>query len=248
MKNVKNYCRDFQRKPSKDLLNKYNSLQKRNLDYKLMYKELFPCFFTGNINKKNSFLTISLNPKLDNQTRKDQRGDFNAWFDFCLNRFERYKTEGEVHRVFKNLLKIFFSDQEIKRSCKRRLLQDHIVNIDWCPYYSKKFRTSGRRYLKKNGLVDLYLKFNENLDYFVKITKPKCIFLHGKSFDDLSNEIISNIKTYKKFKHGDKVYELKWGYYKKTRILIFYQTLFINSANKKENLEEIRKFIETKIK
>ena len=248
MKNVKNYCRDFQRKPPKDLLNKYNSLQKRNLDYKLMYKELFPCFFTGNINKKNSYLTISLNPKLDNQTRKDQRGDFNAWFDFCLNRFENYETESAVHFIFKNLLKLFFTDQEIKRSCKRKLLQENLINIDWCPYYSKKFVTTGKLFFEKNGIIELYEIFNKNLNEFIKFTKPRCIFIHGKSFDELANEIMPNVITKIELNHGDRPYEERYGYYKKTKIPVFYQTHFINRANKNENLEEIRKFIATKIK
>ncbi|MBN2077456.1 MAG: hypothetical protein JW838_00725 [Spirochaetes bacterium] len=248
MKNVRDYCRSLHNNPPRKLLDKYNILQ-INPDNKLIYQNVFPCFFTGNIKKKNSIMTISLNPKFDGHTKHSQCGNFNAWFDYCINRFDKYETEGEVHRVFKNLLKIFYSDQELKRSSKRQLLQENLVNIDWCYYYSKRFRTFKKKFFNDNGLIELYEKFNDNLDYFVKLIKPQCIFIHGKSFDDVASEIITDMKNHgKKFKHGKRTYELKYGFYKKTQIPIFYQTLFINSANKNINLEDIRLFIAKKLK
>ena len=242
MKNVIDYCKSLYNNPPRELLDQYNILQK-NPDNKLIYQNVFPCFFTGNIKKKNSFLTVSLNPKFDGNTKYSQCGNFNDWFDYCINRFDKYETDAEVHRVFKNLLKILFSDQEIKRSSKRKLLQENLVNIDWCYYYSKKFRTVDKKYFNDNGLIKLYQKFNDNLDCFIKITNPQCIFMHGKSFEDIANDIMTGMKTFGKYNHGKKTYELKHGFYKKTNIKIFYQTHFINNVNKNANLEKIRKFI-----
>jgi hypothetical protein len=78
-KALQEYFKQIHSNPEESLIEEFNQSKKT----KLYYKEVFPCFFTGDINLKNKYVTISLNPKYDEGKEKEQGTDFDDWLDKC---------------------------------------------------------------------------------------------------------------------------------------------------------------------
>jgi len=243
MNEIIEHCRRYYESPPvPDELSRYNRLFK-DRRYHLHYKDVFPCFFTGDIEKKDQLLAISLNPRLDKTTWNEQGNCFQDWMCLCNSRFTKYESDEEIPPVFKNILKVFFDPKEIKRHGKKALLQDNIVNIDWCFYYSSRFRSLGKSFYEKHNIIGLYELFNNNIKFFVDQIKPRCIFVHGISEDIVTETMRKKGRKRITLWHGNRRYRVEFGRYGETKIPLIYQRWFINRGNKEENLTEIRNCI-----
>ena len=138
----------------------------------------------------------------------------------------------------KNLAKVIFTDEE-RTNCLRSKLQNKLVNLDWCFYYSKKFTTVAQNAENK----DIYELFDNNLNRLLKKINPKVIFAHGKSLDNWFRSNSTDIEEILKLEHGSKTYKLFSGCLKNLSIPIIYQEWFINRGNKNTNLEQVRKLL-----
>ena len=106
--NLLQYFKNIHQNPPTDLIDKFNSQEKIHL-----LKNVFPCFFTGNLGLKNPFVTISLNPKYDDAKIKDQGTDFEIWINNCSEKgFSGYEDDKKLHLIWKNLAKVFFSEED----------------------------------------------------------------------------------------------------------------------------------------
>jgi hypothetical protein len=56
------YCQNSYRSPPIDLLERFNNIVK-DANLQLHYEDTFPCFFTGDVDSKNSYLSVSINEK-----------------------------------------------------------------------------------------------------------------------------------------------------------------------------------------
>ncbi len=210
-----------------------------NINIEFKNENIFPCFFTGNILSEKSIVTISLNPKYDEQTTRNEQGDdFNLWLDKCLSRFNNYKTDKSLHKIWKNLAKVIFTDEE-RRNCLRSKLQNKLVNLDWCFYYSKKFTTLAQNAENQ----DVYELFDKNLNKLLKKINPKVIFAHGKSLNNWFRSNSTDIEEILELEHGSKTYKLFSGCLNNLSIPVIYQEWFINRGNKNTNLEQVRKLL-----
>lgn len=124
---LKNYFKETYERRSLEYISTFNETFKMNLS-----KVVFPCFFWGNINLESSIVTVSLNPKLDSNKEEKQQedGNFDSWLKKCERGFKVYDDEKEpLHRIWKNLAKALFSEQERKDNLID-LLQKNVVNVD----------------------------------------------------------------------------------------------------------------------
>ena len=248
-KEMLDYFKELMTNPPKDLIESFN--ETKNID--LNYKELFPCFFTGDISRKNLIVTISLNPKIDSggvKVKQSEQGtDFNKWIENCVKGFDGYQDVKKLHLVWKNLYKVLSGEMNLDGSKKPiDFLQTNIVNLDWCYHYSSNFPTLSSSELNNSPRRDLYAIYDTNLEKLINEIKPKVIFIHGKSFNEWVNINCTEIKEELELSHGSKKYKVKSCFYKKTKVPVIYQEWFINKGNANVNLEKVNKLINRIIK
>lgn len=210
----------------------------------LYHKETFPCFFTGDFNLSKPIVTISLNPKYDIGKKEEQGDDFQNWLLGCSNGFAAYNSDKNLHLIWKNLSKVFFSNLERESSELHSLLQKNVVNLDWCYYYSNRFPTLGIKELDHPIRKRLYESFNANIRFLLRQLNPRLIFLHGKTLSFLFDELVSDHDTLHQFNHGSKSYKVLFGFESELRIPVIYQEWFINRGNKTANIASLNESIQ----
>jgi hypothetical protein len=235
------YFENLYLNPPTELINSFNS-QKGT---KLYYENVFPCFFTGNLDLKNPLVSISLNPKYDDNKPNEQGDNFINWLDGCMNGFILYQNDKSLHSIWKYLVKVFFSEEQRKTGIKE-LLQDNVVNIDWCYYYSWNFPTINLEDLMNSKKNKIYKLFDDNLRKLISDIQPKVIFIHGKSLENWFNYNCDNICHEVTLKHGNKSYKIFSGLLQGMSVPVIYQEWFINRGNKIENLDIVRSIIDGK--
>lgn len=238
--NLKEYLMNLHENVPVSLIELFNESKKLDLNH----KDLFPCFFTGNLLKKNSIVTISLNPKIDksgiDKKREEQGPNFDEWIESCIYGFEGYKGDiKKLHLVWKNLFKALSGSLSNNGYEIVDFLQKNVINLDWCYYYSSKFLTLSEKELKFSKRRELYEIFDNNLESLITHIEPKIIFIHGKSFQSWIVENVTKLKLENKLFHGEKSYKLFSGFYRNTKIPVVYQEWFINSGNANVNLLKV---------
>lgn len=235
------YFENLYLNPPIELIKAFNSQKGSDL----YYENVFPCFFTGNLDLKNPLVSISLNPKYDDNKTNEQGNNFMNWLDGCLNGFISYPNDKSLHPIWKYLVKVFFSDEQRKTDI-RELLQDNVINIDWCYYYSRNFPTISTEELGNSKKNHIYKLFDDNLRKLISYIQPKLIFIHGKSLKNWYYFNCTNICHEVTLKHGNKSYKVFSGVLQGMNVPVIYQEWFINRGNRKENLDMVRSIIERK--
>jgi len=153
--------------------------------------------------------------------KKEQGDSFEEWMEKCKYRFIEYPCDQAVHAVFKYLLKVFLDPDTIRLQGIRQSLQQHVVNLDWCPYYSSNWKSLSDLFLTKHNLMDLRAYFDSNLRFFIGCLKPARIFLHGSQLEHFARGIIV-CPSSKLLRHGERDYEVLYGSrtnYKRSAVL-----------------------------
>ena len=143
MENVFERLHELDSKPNRTLIEEFNHhFTAKNPKYKLLVKDgVRPCFFSGDIETPGKIVTVSLNPAYTPGATEEEQGNrgFKDWYSSCRSRFKQYGSDQEVHTIFKNLFKVIAPPEVWNTPEKRKYLQDHLLNLDWCYYYSEKF-------------------------------------------------------------------------------------------------------------
>ena len=203
-----------------------------------LHYDVFPAFFYGDLNISGPIVTISLNPQYSDETPHEQGADFNVWLDQCMDGFLNYPNDIAMHAIWKNLIKVI-PGYTNRIQDKREFLQQHIINIDWCYYYSTNFPT-----LNNVDYHPLIADFSNNLHFLLCHLKPKLIFIHGKSLSSWFNNNCNNIVQELELQHGNLgSYNVFSGKLNNLNIPVVYQSWFINRANNNDNLERVRNLI-----
>jgi hypothetical protein len=235
------YCQKSYASPPVELLERFNNIVK-DANLQLHYEDIYPCFFTGDVDLKDPFLSVSINPAYGKQTKKEQGDCLEEWMERCKHRFKDYPSDKAVHTVFKYTLKVFLDPSTIRLEGVRQSLQRHVVNLDWCPFFSSNWKTVSDSFLGKRDLMGLRDYFDENLRFLIGCLKPARIFLHGSQLEHFARGIIPRPRI-KLLRHGEREYEVLYGRTVES-IPVVYQRPFINRANKTLNLEIIRGLFE----
>jgi len=163
----------------------FNRIYKK---YPLINEAIIPCHFSGDIEAAGKIVTISLNPKYTSECTENEQSGFSLdeWYDFCRYRFSNYPCDTAVHRTFKNIRKLFVPPHQWRESSCRSDLQQSLVNLDWCPYYSGRFPTISP---DRPAIVgEMMKRWDKVLDEMVHIVKPPLIFVHGKTMESWVSE------------------------------------------------------------
>lgn len=168
-------------------------------------KNLPPCFFSGNIKSQGRIFLLTANPKFTPKSTPKEikqhamsnttQWDFTRWTDYCLNRFLKYKKEQKVHSIYKEAIKVILdcsSMEELRKvyGDSRIVLQDNLINLDWCPYYSFSFSSSKfslKNLHKQNAEYEKVISeislWNELLLEAISLNQPKYVLVFGKNYD-----------------------------------------------------------------
>lgn len=165
---VYQYLEEVYNNTSLDEIEKFNKSFKVDLS-----KIAYSGFYWGDINLNSPIVVVSLNPKLDPKAKEEQQEEnFKIWLEKCTKGFENYRDDKELHRIWHNLAKVFFSEEERKLGIKK-LFVENVVNLDWCYYYSSEFPT-----IQNISNNKLYNDFNVNLKKLITdYLKPRAVFI-----------------------------------------------------------------------
>jgi hypothetical protein len=126
---------------------------------------------------------------------------------------------------------------------KKKFLQKHLVNLDWCNHYSRRFPTFDESKWKSTLGPDIRRLWDEPLEYMVRIAKPVCIFAHGRSLEQWVKRNVAETDltevTPLKNSRNQACQLMRGSYALDTTIPVWYLTHFISCANKNETLRQI---------
>ena len=197
------------------------------------------CHFSGDIEKPGKAVTISLNPAYSARTNAEQRGkSFDQWYEHCRGRFEKYERDQEIHSMFKNLFKVIVPPNEWGERDKRSTLQAHLLNLDWCPYYSTAFPTIVTKKLPEDLQRKMANEWDATLSLMVKVAQPRYIFVHGRVMSAWAEQHIRRQERVLTVKNSrGKPCQLRRGRFKD--VPAYYLEHFINVVNNDKALRQI---------
>jgi hypothetical protein len=245
---IKNYLKYIDENPNHEFINEFNRrFGDNDSKFKLILEEnVRPCFFSGNLHEESRIITISLNPAYNpGITEKAQEGkNFEEWYTYCLNRFDIYQNDKQIHSVFKNLFKVIAPEEEWEKLSKRKYLQENMVNLDWCYYYSENFPTIRTNELPEKFRRDIQNAFDKPLLKLIDYAKPRYIFVHGKTMNDWVlrnvNGLAEVLKVPNRNKKMSRLYE---GKLTEKAIPVYYLEHFINYTNSNVAIKRINEYI-----
>jgi hypothetical protein len=224
----------------------YNShFASKNKKFKLIVnKNVRPCFFSGDIETKGKIVTISLNPKYTTEYTENEQANmsFVEWYDFCRFRFERYESPS-IHKTFNKLFKAIAPTSLWQNIDKRNYLQDNVVNIDWCFYFSQNFPTIDFDKMPEDLCLNIHKAWDENLNWLISKNNPRHIFAHGKSIQHWIAETSNKTEHIMEIKSRRGNCSLLRGEFMDTKIPIFYLTHSVINVNENLSFEKISNFI-----
>jgi hypothetical protein len=235
-------------KPNLTLIEAFNRyFAAKNLKYELLIKEgVRPCFFSGDIETPGKIVTVSLNPAYKRGvTETEQSGmSFKEWYNHCRLRFNRYKSDRQLHPIFKNLFKVIAPPEVWDTAGKRKYLQDHLLNLDWCYYYSEQFPSFALSKLESSLQQSIRGEWDKTLDCLIAVAQPRYIFVHGRAIQDWVDRSTEGLKTVLRLENSrHKACELFEGQLKGTTIFLYYLEHFINVVNQNSTLERINRYV-----
>lgn len=248
MENVFERLHELDAKPNRTLIGAFNRyFTPKNLKYELLIKEgVRPCFFSGDIERPGKIVTVSLNPAYTPVVTEREQGNrgFKDWYNFCRSRFEQYGSDQEVHTIFKNLFKVIAPPEVWDTAGKRKYLQDHLLNLDWCYYYSEKFPSFTLSELEPSLQQSIRSEWDETLGWLIKVAQPRYILAHGRAIQDWVKRSTEGLKMVLQLENSrHKTCKLLEGHLKGTTIPLYYLEHFINVVNQNSTLERINRYV-----
>lgn len=235
--------------PNWSLINTFNAyFAIKNPKYKLIVNDrVRPCFFSGDLEVPGKIITVSLNPSYTpGVTEARQTGmDFAAWYNYCRFRFTNYQSESEISTVFKNLFKVIVPPTMWTTANKRQYLQTHLLNLDWCCYYSEKFPSITLNKLPSYLQEAIAATWDTTLSLLVETAQPRYIFIHGRPLRAWMIRNTTNLQSVMQLKNSRGQRCALWkGRFLNTVIPVYYLEHFINGVNQNSTLARIHKYIE----
>lgn len=228
-----------------DAFNAYFGAQ--NPKYQLIVNErVRPCFFSGDLETPGKIVTVSLNPAYTPQaTEAEQAGmDFAAWYNYCRFRFSQYQADTEVHTIFKNLFKVIAPPEIWATTNKRLYLQTHLLNLDWCYYYSEQFPSIMLNKLPPNLQEAIAATWDATLSLLMAIAQPRYIFIHGQPMRNWVLYNTTNLQSVMQLENSRGQRCALWeGDFLTTTIPVYYLEHFINVVNQNSTLACIHQYI-----
>ena len=248
MENVFERLLELDAKPNLTLIEAFNRhFAAKNPKYELLIKEgVRPCFFSGDIEKPGKIVAVSLNPAYTPDVTEREQGNrgFKDWYNFCRFRFEQYESDPKLHTIFKNLFKLIASPEKWDMAGKRKYLQDQLLNLDWCYYYSEKFPSVTLDILPVGLQQGIRSEWDKTLTWLIEVAQPRYIFAHGRAIQDWVKRSAEGLKTVLQLENSrHKACELSQGQLKGTTIPLYYLEHFINVVNQNSTLERINRYV-----
>jgi hypothetical protein len=248
MENVFERLHELDAKPNRTLIEAFNrQFTPKNPKYELLVKEgVRACFFSGDIETPGKIVTISLNPAYKRGvTETEQNGmSFKEWYSHCRLRFNRYESDRRLHAIFKNLFKVIAPPEVWDTEGKRKYLQDHLLNLDWCYYYSEQFPSVVLSKLESGLQQSIRSEWDETLGWLIEVAQPRYIFAHGRAIKDWVKRSADDLKTVLQLENTQhKPCKLLEGNLKGTAIPLYYLEHFINVVNQNSTLERISRYV-----
>jgi hypothetical protein len=235
--------------PNQALIDAYNQhFGRKNPKYQLIVSEkVRPCFFSGDIESPGNVVTISLNPAYSPQVTEAEQAEagviFADWYNHCRFRFRLYPSDAAVHQVFRNLFKIIAPPETWPTEGKRSYLQAHLLNLDWCYYYSEQFPSIDLAKLPpslRHGIEE----WDTNLYELIKSAIPRYIFVHGQAMQAWVNRTTSHLEPVMELVNSRRQpCRLFMGKFAGTSTSAYYLEHFINVVNENTTLKRINRFV-----
>ena len=233
--------------PNWRLINKYNQhFASNQLKYQLIANnQVRPCFFTGDVESGGKVVSISLNPAYTpGATEAEHAGiDFKGWYRFCQNRFLEYERESEVHSIFKNLFKLIAPPATWNTVDKREYLQENLLNLDWCCYYSENFSSFAVMRLPQDLRKLILETFDTTLSWLIEQSKPRYIFVHGRAMQSWVDRHAEDFEHAIMLQSNNGPCRLYMGRYLNSSVRMYYLEHFINRANKNTTLKRLNQYL-----
>ena len=234
--------------PNQALIEAYNQcFASKNSKYRLIVnKHVRPCFFSGDIETPGKVVTISLNPAYRPEvTEAEQAGmNFSEWYHHCRYRFSRYQSDTAIHPIFKNLFKVIAPPTIWKTADKRLYLQEHLLNLDWCCYYSENFPSIVLARLPTSLQRRIYDAWDTTLHRLIELAAPRYIFVHGQAMQAWVNRSALELKPALKLENSrHQSCQLFSGRLAGTTIPLYYLEHFINVVNQHATLARINCYV-----
>lgn len=234
------------------LIEKYNNSVHQDYKFVLEYEntKIHPLFFFGDSNVKGKAVTISLNGAFDLKSTPLEHEGIDSpddWFELCNNGFLNCNDDKSLNPIFKNLGKVINGRSAWNAAYNKRiLLQESLINIDWCFLYSKNFPSNFWKLSKKLGLEPIVNLFDSSLNIMIPHLEPRVIFLHGTSlklwFDEYSfqRKRIATLED----DYG-RTFEVWEGYYQTDDKLyrMVYSEYFINTTSKGKTIDKLHELL-----
>ncbi|MFN8488106.1 MAG: hypothetical protein U0350_10970 [Caldilineaceae bacterium] len=243
--------RELDSAPNQILIDAFNRrFATKNPKYRLISNEqVRPCFFTGDIESPGRIVSVSLQPAYTLGATEDRQAgkSFQDWYDYCRFRFTLYESEQQVHSVFKNLFKVIAPPDIWATASKREYLQAHLVNLDWCCYYSESFPTFKLSSLPSGLQRLICTDWDERLRWLIEIAAPQYIFAHGKALEEWANRSSSGLVRAMRLESSlNQPCYLFEGMLAGTSTPIYYLEHFINQVNENETLQRVGRYANRK--
>lgn len=116
------------------------------------------------------------------------------WYHHCRFRFNRYTSDTALHTIFKNLFKVIAPPNLWLSSDKRHYLQEHLLNLDWCFYYSEQFPSFTLTKLPDHLQRSINDAWDTTLHTLIEHAAPRYIFVHGQAIQAWVNRSTTDLK------------------------------------------------------
>lgn len=248
MQNIFKKLQALDETPNHTLIDAYNQhVARQNFNYRLIVNtQVRPCFFSGDLETPGKVVTISLNPAYTPQvTEAEQAGmNFAEWYYYCRFRFNHYASDAAVHTIFKNLFKVIAPPTLWSGADKRLYLQEHLLNLDWCCYYSEQFPSFALAKLPNHLQRSICDAWDTNLYWLIEQAAPRAIFVHGQAMQDWVSRSAVDLKPVMQLTNSRRQpCQFFQGRLAGTAIPFYYLEHFINVVNQNTTLERINRFI-----
>lgn len=235
--------------PHWSLIDAFNAhFATKNPKYQLIVNErVRPCFFSGDLETPGKIVTVSLNPAYTpGVTEARQTGmDFTAWYNYCRFRFTNYRSESEISTIFKNLFKVIAPPTIWTTANRRQYLQTHLLNLDWCYYYSEQFPSIALNKLPSHLQEAIAATWDATLSLLMVTAQPRYIFIHGRPLGTWVIRNTTNLQSVMQLENSRGQRCAFWaGRFLNTTIPVYYLEHFINVVNQNSTLARIHQYIE----
>lgn len=127
---------------------------------------------------------------------------------------------------------------------KRKYLQDHLLNLDWCYYYSEQFPSFALKELESSLKESIRSEWDKTLDWLIEVAQPRYIFVHGRAMKEWVKDSVTGLGKVLELQNSRgqpcKLFE---GKLTGKIIPVYYLEHFINAVNQSSTLERINRYV-----